>query len=54
MKFAPEDLHIKEIEFEFGTRRGGESKLSSTVILSLLRQSEPFGKILAKLAEKAL
>ncbi len=54
MKFAPEDLRVEEIEFEFGTRQGGESKLSSTVILSLLRQSEPFGKTLAKLAEKAL
>jgi len=54
MKFAPENLRVEEIEFEFGTRQGGESKLSSTIILSLLRQSEPFGKTLAKLAEKAL
>ncbi|MPN47968.1 hypothetical protein SDC9_195572 [bioreactor metagenome] len=54
MKFAPEDLRIGETEFEFGTRQGGESKLSSDVILSLLRQSEPFGKTLAKLVKKAL
>lgn len=54
MKFAPEDLHIDETEFEFGTRQGGESKLSSGVILSLLKQSEPFGKTLARLAEKML
>jgi len=54
MKFAPESLKVEEVMFEFGTRQGGESKLNSDVILSLLRQSEPFGKTLAKLAEKVV
>lgn len=53
MKFAPKNIDIEEVEFEFGTRRGGESKLSKVVILSVVKQSEPFGELLAKAMKRA-
>jgi dolichol-phosphate mannosyltransferase len=47
LKFSPRDLKISEVEFQFGDRAGGLSKMSSTVILSILRQCGYAGKAAA-------
>ena len=50
LKFGPVDTDIREISFEFGKRKAGESKLNKRVILSVMRQCEPFGKLIARVA----
>lgn len=50
LKFGPFDVKICEAPFVFGKRSTGESKLNKTVILSVLRQCEPFGKTMARVA----
>ena len=50
LKFGPCDVRICETSFVFGKRSAGESKLNKTVILSVLRQCEPFGKLMARVA----
>ncbi len=50
LKFGPAEINIGEIAFVFGKREAGESKLNKTVILSVLRQCEPFGKLMARVA----
>ncbi len=50
LKFGPSEINIGETTFVFGKRRAGESKLNKTVILSVLRQCEPFGKLMARVA----
>ncbi|MEA4977277.1 MAG: glycosyltransferase [Methanomassiliicoccaceae archaeon] len=50
LKFGPSEINIGEIAFVFGKREAGESKLNKTVILSVLRQCEPFGKLMARVA----
>jgi dolichol-phosphate mannosyltransferase len=47
LKFLPRDIKIAEVKFKFNSRRAGESKLSSRVILSIMRQCGVGGKILA-------
>jgi len=47
LKFVPKDSKIAEVEFKFNSRRSGESKLSSTIILSIMRQCGMGGKALA-------
>ncbi|MDH7508764.1 MAG: glycosyltransferase [Methanomassiliicoccales archaeon] len=47
LKFSPEWTKVSEIEFEFGERRGGSSKLDAKVVLSIMRQCGVFGKGLA-------
>ncbi|HNX48330.1 MAG TPA: glycosyltransferase [Methanomassiliicoccales archaeon] len=47
LKFLPRDTVVKELEFQFSSRRAGKSKLSSRVILSILRQCGPAGKAAA-------
>jgi dolichol-phosphate mannosyltransferase len=47
LKFMPRDIKIAEVEFKFNSRRAGESKLSSRVILSIMRQCGVGGKALA-------
>lgn len=47
LKFMPGDARIDEVEFAFGERMGGESKLDSRVVLSILRQCGLAGKGLA-------
>ena len=47
LKFLPRDIKIAEVEFKFNSRRAGESKLSSRVILSIMRQCGIAGKALA-------
>jgi len=47
LKFAPRDLKLGEVEFVFGEREGGKSKLSSKVALSILKQCGFPGKAVA-------
>jgi dolichol-phosphate mannosyltransferase len=47
LKFLPRDTVVQEVRFTFNTRRSGESKLSSRVILSILRQCGMAGKATA-------
>lgn len=49
MKFAPPGTRVSEVRYDFGERSGGESKLDSRAILSLLRQCGIPGKVLAAL-----
>lgn len=52
LKYCPENTDVREVEFEFGKRAAGESKLSPMVIVSVMKQCEPFGKTIARIAEK--
>ncbi|MCG7844293.1 MAG: glycosyltransferase [Methanomassiliicoccales archaeon] len=47
LKFLPRETLVREVRFTFNTRRSGESKLSSRVILSILRQCGVSGKAAA-------
>jgi dolichol-phosphate mannosyltransferase len=47
LKFMPRGIKIAEVEFKFNSRRAGESKLSSRIILSIMRQCGIGGKLLA-------
>lgn len=47
LKFVPKNAKIAEVEFKFNSRRSGQSKLSSTIILSIMRQCGIGGKVLA-------
>jgi dolichol-phosphate mannosyltransferase len=47
LKFMPRDIKIAEVKFKFNSRRAGKSKLSSRVILSIMRQCGIGGKALA-------
>jgi len=47
LKFMPRDIKIAEVEFKFNSRRAGESKLSSLIILSIMRQCGIGGKLMA-------
>ena len=49
LKFSPADIRIGEIGFDFGKRQGGESKIGSKIIISILRQCGRPGKFFAKL-----
>jgi dolichol-phosphate mannosyltransferase len=49
LKFAPKDIKVSEIEFDFGERRGGTSKLNSKVVISIMKQCGWGGKALAAL-----
>jgi dolichol-phosphate mannosyltransferase len=53
LKFAPDDIKIKETLFEFGKRQGGDSKIGSKIIISIMRQCGRPGKLLARLYGKA-
>jgi len=44
LKNAPKGTKIDEIEFEFGDRAGGKSKLSSDIVLSVMKQCGMVGK----------
>jgi dolichol-phosphate mannosyltransferase len=50
LKFAPKDITVGETLFTFNARRGGESKLNSHIILSILRQCGVGGKLTAAAA----
>jgi dolichol-phosphate mannosyltransferase len=47
LKFSPKDIKVGEVPFEFGERVGGESKLSSTIVLSILKQCGIVGRSVA-------
>ncbi|QLH75033.1 MAG: glycosyltransferase [Methanomassiliicoccales archaeon] len=47
LRFVPKGSKIAEVEFKFDSRRSGQSKLSSTIILSIMRQCGIGGKALA-------
>ena len=51
MKFGPSDSEVKEITFEFGKREAGDSKLNKNTAISILRQCEPFGKLMGRVLE---
>ena len=46
LKHAPRDIHLAEAQFVFGVRAGGESKLNSDIILSVMKQCGLAGKML--------
>lgn len=54
LKFIPRGSRIEEVEYEFGDRAGGESKLSSTIIISILRQCGAPGRGMAYLVDQIL
>lgn len=54
MKYVPKDLDIREYEFEFGERAGGESKLSGGIVVALLMQCDGWGRFCAGIAKKVL
>jgi len=47
LKFAPNDIRIEETLFDFGERQGGESKIGSKIIFSILRQCGRLGRFTA-------
>jgi dolichol-phosphate mannosyltransferase len=47
LKFAPDDIVINETLFDFGERQGGESKIGSKIIFSILRQCGRLGRFAA-------
>ncbi len=49
MKFSPSGTMAAEVHYDFGERSGGESKLDSRVIISLLRQCGYPGRFVAAL-----
>jgi dolichol-phosphate mannosyltransferase len=46
LKHAPRDIRLGEVQFVFGERAGGESKLNSNIILSVMKQCGLAGKML--------
>ena len=46
LKHAPRDIRLAEAQFVFGVRAGGESKLNSDIILSVMKQCGLVGKTL--------
>ncbi|MDR1954682.1 MAG: glycosyltransferase [Candidatus Methanoplasma sp.] len=49
MRYAPSDINIGEITYEFEKRQGGESKVGPKIVVSTLRQCGVFGRFLAKI-----
>jgi dolichol-phosphate mannosyltransferase len=47
LKYMPRDTTIAEVKFKFNSRRSGESKLNSRIILSIMRQCGIAGKAMA-------
>jgi dolichol-phosphate mannosyltransferase len=54
LKFVPRSTMVEEVGYQFGDRAGGESKLSSTIITSILRQCGAPGKAMAYLADQII
>jgi len=52
LKFSPKDIAIRDVYFEFGERQGGESKISSKVIFSVMRQCGRPGRFTADVINK--
>jgi dolichol-phosphate mannosyltransferase len=45
LKHVPRDIRLEEAQFVFGERAGGESKLNSDIILSVMKQCGLVGKM---------
>ena len=54
LKFTPAGTKVAEVEFEFGTRMAGESKISSTVIMSILGQCGAPGRWASRFAWRSV
>jgi dolichol-phosphate mannosyltransferase len=54
LKYVPRNSRVEEVGYDFGDRAGGESKLSSTIITSILRQCGVPGKTMAYLADQLI
>ena len=52
LKFAPNDIVIDDVYFEFGERHRGESKVSSKVIFSVMRQCGRLGRFVTDICVK--
>lgn len=52
LKFAPRSTSVREIPYLFGDRASGASKLSPTIITSILRQCGTLGKGAAYVADR--
>lgn len=52
LKFVPRGTSVQEVPYQFGDRAGGASKLSSTIITSILRQCGLPGKGVAYIADR--
>ncbi len=52
LKFVPRKITVAEVQYQFGDRAGGASKLSSTIITSILRQCGLPGKGAAYVADR--
>lgn len=51
MKYAPSDIIISEVPFAFSKRQGGESKISSKIIFSIMRQCGSIGRFISGIIE---
>ena len=49
LKFLPSEARLVDVQYHFRSRRGGESKLSSKVVLSIMRQCGIWGRGMAAL-----
>ncbi len=47
MRFAPSDIQVGEVTFDFGKRQGGESKVNPKIVYLTLRQCGVVGRFLA-------
>jgi dolichol-phosphate mannosyltransferase len=54
LKFVPDGVRVEEVQYTFGDRAGGQSKLSSTIIISILRQCGLLGRGAAYVADRVL
>jgi len=45
LKSCPRGTDVREVGFTFGDRASGHSKLSSDIVLSVMRQCGAFGKL---------
>ncbi len=52
LKFVPRGIKVEEVQYQFGDRAGGQSKLSSTIITSILRQCGLPGRGAAYVADR--
>lgn len=54
LKFTSPDAKVSEVEYMFCNRAGGESKLNSSIIVSVLKQCGKLGKNIAKIVSIVL